>query len=297
MECSNVTLLKSLIISISLLALVGCNNQKSIKNISVPSLDLSNAQLEVTILDTGKSDCIIIEIDNQTIMIDTSLDQNGEKILDTLSNKGIEQIDYLILTHLDKDHIGGADIILDGISVNQVIQPNYIKDSNQYQEYIDALSRHNITPLMLTKTLDLTINNSQLILYPPQQQEYEQSNDYSIITSLIYGDNSFLFAGDAESQRLTEFLNTSPSSYKFLKVPHHGKYDDILPLFLDTIDPEYAVITCSEENIPDKRVISILNKLGSQILLTSDGSINIKCNESQMFVTQQLSQYISLQHE
>lgn len=290
------TSLKLLILSTCLIALVGCHNQKSIKNISVTPVDLANPQLEVTILDTGKSDCILIEMNHHNIMIDTGLDQNGEQILDTLSDKGIKQIDYLILTHLDKDHIGGADIILDETSVKHVIQPNYIKESNQYQEYINALSRHNITPLLLTENLDLVLDNSHLTLYPAQQSEYEQSNDYSIITSLIYGDNSFLFAGDAESQRLTEFLNTSPATYKFLKVPHHGKYDDILPLFLDTIHPEYAVITCSDENIPNNRVISILNKIGTHILLTSDGEINIKCNDSQMFFTQQLTQYISLEY-
>ena len=302
MECLNVikhqSLLKlcfSFIVCTSFTTLSACNRKQSINNLSVTSLDPSNISLEVTILDTGKSDCIFIEIGDKTIMIDTGLDRNGEQILASLHEKGIDHIDYLILTHLDKDHIGGADIILDEIPVDQVIQANYSKDSTQYQEYIDALSRHDITPLLLTQTMNLKINDAQLTLYPAQQTEYEQSNDYSIITSLIYGENSFLFAGDAESQRLTEFLNLYPSTYKFLKIPHHGNDNDVLPLFLNTLKPDYAVLSWSDVNAPDQKVISILNQLGTQTLLTSDGAISIKCTENQMSVNQQLTQYISFE--
>ena len=66
------TSLKLLILSTCLIALVGCHNQKSIKNISVTPVDLANPQLEVTILDTGKSDCILIEMNHHNIMIDTN---------------------------------------------------------------------------------------------------------------------------------------------------------------------------------------------------------------------------------
>ena len=112
MECLNVikhqSLLKlcfSFIVCTSFTTLSACNRKQSINNLSVTSLDPSNISLEVTILDTGKSDCIFIEIGDKTIMIDTGLDRNGEQILASLHEKGIDHIDYLILTHLDKDHI------------------------------------------------------------------------------------------------------------------------------------------------------------------------------------------------
>lgn len=292
---SLVKLCFSFLICSSFTTLVACNNNNSIKNLSVNSFELSNAPLEITILDTGKSDCILIEIEDKTVMIDTGLDQNGEKILETLYNKGITDLDYLILTHMDKDHIGGADIILDGISVNTVIQADYSKDTQQYEEYIDALSRHNITPTLLHETLQINLNQAEFTLSPANNLEYEQSNDYSIISSLIYGDNNFLFAGDAEAQRLTEFLNTNPTTYDFVKIPHHGKNSATLSAFLTSIKPQYAVITCSENSMPDDKVISLLNELGTQTLLTSDGAVIIKSDNNQISVTQQLTQYISLE--
>ena len=55
-------------------------------------------------------------------MIDTGLDGNGQKIVDFLNNEDIDTIDYLIISHLDKDHIGGSDIIMDQMTINEVIQ-------------------------------------------------------------------------------------------------------------------------------------------------------------------------------
>ena len=84
-------------------------------------------------------------------MIDTGLDENGETITDFLKKENIDTIDYLIISHLDKDHIGGADIILDeGIEVQNVIQPNYSRDTKQHKEYVKALEKHDIKPTLLT---------------------------------------------------------------------------------------------------------------------------------------------------
>lgn len=304
MECLNVLKHQSLVklccsfmVCASFTTLAGCSNRQSMKNLPNSSLDFSNAPLEVTILDTGKSDCILIEIEDKTVMIDTGFDKTGEKILDALHNKGITDIDYLILTHMDKDHIGGADIILDSIPVNHVIQADYSKDSTQYVEYVESLNRHNITPTLLHENLEITLNDAKLTLYPAKKTEYEASNNYSIITSLVYGKDNFLFAGDAESERLSEFLNDHPTTYTFLKLPHHGKDNEMISTFLNTIKPEYAVITCSEDEMPDQKVISTLNHLGTQTLLTSDGSVIIKCDGDGLSVTQQLTQYITFESE
>lgn len=100
-----------------------------------------NTAFKTTILSTGKSDCILVEIGNKVIMIDTGEDKNGKQIVDRLKEKGINTLDYLILTHLDKDHIGGVDSVLSSIKVKNIIQANYKKDSKQYDEYIDSLKK------------------------------------------------------------------------------------------------------------------------------------------------------------
>lgn len=75
-------------------------------------------------------------------MIDTGEDKDGEQIVNKLKEKGINTLDYLILTHLDKDHIGGVDSVLSSVKVNNLIQANYKKDSKQYDEYVNSLKKN-----------------------------------------------------------------------------------------------------------------------------------------------------------
>ena len=77
---------------------------------------------EIDILSTGKSDFILIECEGKFIVIDTGFYENSTVINDYLNYKGIEEIEYLILTHNDKDHIGGAPTILDNFKIKNLIQ-------------------------------------------------------------------------------------------------------------------------------------------------------------------------------
>ena len=106
-------------------------------------------------------------------------------------------------------------------------------------------------------------------IHAPLQEEYEQSNNYSLITSVSYGDtDSFLFTGDAEAIRLSEFLSTHPQHYTLLKLPHHGRYSDYLDTLLKTTSPTYGVITCSEEEYPDIQVLELLAQNQVNTLMT-----------------------------
>lgn len=261
------------------------------------SVNLSNAPLEINILETGKSDCIVITVEDKTVMIDTGLDQNGEKIADFLEKEQIDVIDYLIITHLDKDHIGGTETILNEVPVSTVIQPNYTRDTNQYKQYTEALKAHELTPIYLTNDMTFQLNDATFMISAPLQEEYELSNDYSLITSVSYGDHSFLFAGDAENIRLSEFLATQPQQYTLLKLPHHGKYSEKLDEFLTTISPTYGIITCSEEEYADAEVLKLLTKHNVQTLMTSDGPIVIRSDGKNISVYQQLKMIISFQQK
>ena len=128
--------------------------------------------------------------------------------------------------------------------------------------------------------MDLTLGQAQITLLPGEQAEYEESNDYSIFLELLYGQTSFLFAGDAEETRLAEYL-ASPDlrRYDVLKVPHHGRACAQSEAFFTSVSPKYAVITCDEDDMPDDSVVEFLQALGAkvygtvygQVVLTSDG--------------------------
>ncbi|EGT4785822.1 TPA: MBL fold metallo-hydrolase [Clostridioides difficile] len=245
-----------------------------------------NTAFKTTILSTGKSDCILVEIGNKVIMIDTGEDKNGKQIVDRLKEKGINTLDYLILTHLDKDHIGGVDSVLSSVKVKNIIQANYKKDSKQYDEYIDSLKKADIEPVLLKDNMNIVINSAEINIHPASKSKYESSNDYSIITNISYGAHKFLFAGDAEEERLSEFINGNTLKYDFVKMPHHGRYDKLTETFLESISPQYAVITCSEKKEPEEGVLKILERLNIKTFLTSNGEVVINSDGKTLSVNQ-----------
>ena len=93
--------------------------------------------------------------------------------------------------------------------------------------------------------------------------------------SLRFGEEGFLFAGDCEKERLSELLAESGLNlrHQVLKVPHHGREEKNSDKYLLAVDPEAAVITCSEDDRPDKEILELLDQLGTEVYLTSEGTV------------------------
>lgn len=270
-----------------LLSIVGCKSSKDIVDNKISEVNnVENPSFQVTFMDAGKADCILINIDDKSIMIDTGLNKTKDEMTAKMKDKKIEKLDYLILTHMDKDHIGGADAILDNFEVGTVIQADYRKDSKQYNQYIEALEKNNITPVLLKNNMDININDAEINIYPALKSEYSKSNDYSIIVGIKYGDYSFLFAGDAEEERLSEFITMNNQNYTVVKMPHHGRINSLSEEFIKSISPVYSVITCSEEDKPDNEIINLLNKYNVNNFLTSNGEVVIKTDGKDISVSQ-----------
>lgn len=266
----------SFILSI-LVLFCGCTNVNE---------EVNNAELEISILDVGKADCSIIKIKDRIILIDTGLDENGDDIVNRLKSQGIDMIDYLILTHMDKDHIGGADKVINNIKINNLITADYEKDSKQYAEYLKSIQDNNLEPVKLRENLKVNIYGAEINIYPAEKEYYDQSNDYSIITDITYGQYNFLFAGDAEDERLAEFLNSNHKKYTLVKMPHHGRYDGLTKEFIQSTAPKYSVITCSQDENADEKTLKALNNNKSEVFITYDGDVKIKCNHNQIQVKQ-----------
>lgn len=242
---------------------------------------LENPGVKITFFDVGKGDAILIETKDHTMLIDSGYDSTSDVILDYLDKQPVQQLDYLVLTHFDKDHVGGADQILKRTEVGEVLQPDYESDSGQYQEYIEVMTAKGKDPVIVKETVRFSLDGAEFLVYPPQQKEYEEEdNDFSLVISMTYGKRSFLFTGDCEKERLNELLEQTEFdlSHDVLKVPHHGKKEKNSEDFIRAVSPEAAVITCSEESSDTKKICNILNELGTEIYLTEAGTVTCLCD-------------------
>lgn len=236
------------------------------------------AQMEMVIFKIGKADAILLSSGERNVLIDTGEDDDGQEILSYMEQNGIDKLDALILTHFDKDHVGGADRIVKRVEILKVYQPDYDSDSGQFEEY-DTNVRETDTPVeVLSGPVNFTCGRMEIRIYPPLKGEYKEENDYSLITSVTCGKNRLLFSGDAETERLKELMDGEQAidgglEHAFLKLPHHGRWDAELESFLDAVAPSCAAITCSEKNPADGKVLALLKEREIAVFLTSDGNI------------------------
>lgn len=232
-------------------------------------------KLVVTFLDVSKGDCILIQDSNQTIMIDTGYEENGEDIVQWLKDRNIEALSYLILTHPDKDHIGGADHVISNIKVGKVIQTDCVVESDDYQEYQQAAKEEGVLVETLKETKEINLLEAKLTIYPPISTDFQGQNDYSLVAKLIYKNTSFLFTGDAMEARIDELLTQIPDlKSTVLKVPHHGTLMDNSEEFFEAVSPSVCIITSDKKKMYQD-VKKILEDLKASIYVTKNGDIEV----------------------
>lgn len=248
---------------------------------------VATSEFNCSVLKAGQADAIILRTAKHNVIIDCGEKDDGSKIVEYLKDKGIENIDCLFITHFDQDHVGGVPEVLNNINVTQVITPDYEGSNSEYENYVKAISEKNINPILLTENMSFILDDVLFEVYPPQKKSYKEGdNDFSLAISVTHGDNSFLFTGDAESTRLSEIMTQTNRRYDFLKYPHHGRYNKKTKMFVESVQPKYAVITCSDKNPAEDETIVILENADCDVYYTKDGDVNIKSDGKEITITQ-----------
>lgn len=247
--------------------------------------DLSEC-LSVTFFNTGKADCILATYQDFVILIDTATEEYGPQIEQWLKERGIETVNYLILSHLDGDHMGSAKYLLQHFKIDKIIQPQYEKDTNGYRAYVQYLKEQNRTPVYGTADMDFELSDLKLHIWSPKEKKYEKSNDYSLIVTLELGENKLMFCGDAEELRLAELENYPLEHYKLIKTPHHGQYTKSLATLVHKIEPDIAVFTREDPYVTQKRTIRLYSLIKTQMYWTGSGNIQVYCNQKDLWLTQ-----------
>ena len=244
--------------------------------------------LEVVFLDAGKADAAVLLTEHSAVVIDTGENKTGDDLVDFLRSRGVSHIDAMIITHFDKDHVGGADKVLEAFSVGAVYECAWEKDSKQVRQYRDALESQGIQPVVLTEDAAFAIDGAQYAIDAARLSYAGEnaSNDMSLVIRVEYGQTSFLFAADAENDRLFELLEEGDLASDVLKVPHHGGYEALSSAFFQAVSPEYAVITSDAENPEDETVVHILSSLGTTVYLTRLGSVTVVSDGENLTISQ-----------
>lgn len=216
---------------------------------------------------TEDADSILIKHNNTNILIDTGTKHDSKNIISTLKDYKIQKLDYIILTHPDKDHIGGASEILDIFPVENIIYPDFYKDTKTQNQLIEKITALNINTIIPTEKLIYNIEDINITIFPTKIADSDKSNNHSLITHIQHKNIDMLFMGDSESKRLKEALQYNIPNIDLYKVPHHGRANKTSSEFIYKIQPKFSVIT---SNSADKEVLNALSATNSQIFFTVD---------------------------
>lgn len=240
---------------------------------------------EITFLRIGKADAIIITTSEHTVLIDAGEDDDDREILAFLESRRVDVIDVMIITHYDKDHVGGAAGVLDGIRVGAVYDANYESDSKPYDGYVKAMKANGVPRFRVTQQLSFDLGSLHITLMPTAL-ETEEDNDNSLVVAMTDGHHSFLFAADAEEARLDELMRGGIGQFDLLKMPHHGRGKDNLEAFVQRVAPKIAIITDSDKNPADAPVLRLLEAMDIDVYETRDGDITAVSGEQRISVIQ-----------
>ena len=234
-------------------------------------------ETSVHFIDTGNSDAILIK-GEKSVLIDGGDNNDEEMIVEYLKKEGIKKLDYMIATHNHADHIGGLDEVLNDMEVGHVFISNGDGDSQTYRDFITAIAGKKVehgVPLDGAK-IELG-NGAYMQMY--NTNGGSNTNDESLITLYVNGNDKFLFTGDAEKGAELEVLSKLVD-VDVLKVGHHGSKTSTTNEFLEKVNPEIAVITVGEDNKynhPDKEVMDKLKADDITVYRTDEnGTVIIK---------------------
>ena len=231
--------------------------------------------MEVYFFQAGKADATLLTTENYTVLIDCGVKGFGQTILDYLAEKEIDHIDYLIVTHFDQDHVGGAAKVINNIPVYNVLQNNSPKDSSEYEKYVKALTNAGIEPVTVTESYSFTLDGVSFTVDAAKALHFadDESNNSSLLVTVVNGENTFLFMGDAQTERLEEYLEGTVVDCDVLKVPHHGDEEILMEALVSAAKPELAVITSSDEEPEAASTTAVLDAAEIETYLTREGDI------------------------
>jgi competence protein ComEC len=241
--------------------------------------------LRVTYLSVGQGDSAFVELPGgKTMLIDGGGTNNpdfdtGERVIAPfLRSKGIEKIDYMVLSHAQQDHMGGLLFIAKNMDVGEF----WWNGEGSLGKLGTALDGNGIMKRIVnSSTGKLMAGQARIEFFNPLNGFELDANDNSLVLKISFGEKSFLFTGDI-AEKAEKLLASSRLKADVMKAPHHGSKYSSTAEFLSMVKPSTVVISAGRLNsfgFPHREALERYDEAGSEVLRTDTmGAVIIETN-------------------
>jgi competence protein ComEC len=234
----------------------------------------TNGELKISYIDVGQADSILLQQGTNFMLVDAGNNGDAQTIKTYLDKQGVKELEYFVGTHKDEDHIGSADTIINSYKVGKVYFPKQTATTQTFKSFATAVKGKGLSLTVPRVGEQFKLGDATITVLAPNGTSYEDSNDYSIVLKVTYGNTSFLLTGDAEAQSEKEMVASGMDlSATVLKAGHHGSKTSTSQAFLDKVNPKYAVVSVGKDNKykhPSQESMDRLKSKGVKVYRTDE---------------------------
>ncbi|HVE57874.1 MAG TPA: ComEC/Rec2 family competence protein, partial [Pyrinomonadaceae bacterium] len=283
--------------------------------LSAPTPD---GRLHIDFLDVGQGDAALVTFPNgETLLVDGGGKPNfnnlyvkreteepeifepdantvGEAVVSQfLWEKGYSQIDYILATHADADHIQGLTDVAKNFHVRAAFFGRTPEKDDDFAKLYQVLQKRKIEIVKLKRGDVLNFDRASVeVLYPEADDSPEavSDNNHSLVLHIIFGTKRFLLTGDIEKET-ESFLAQNPGFLQsdIIKVAHHGSRTSSIQPFIDAVKAEYAVISVGKTSPfghPHKEVLERWKNANAKVLTTGErGTISVSTDGKDLIIS------------
>lgn len=245
--------------------------------------DTTATTVKALFINVGKGDAILLMLGEQRYLIDTGTKESADAMLKALEYYQVSHLDGVIITHTDKDHVGGLKTLLKSkITVDHLYASAfYVSDGNSPHPVARQAEKYDL-PLTWMQHGDVIDVNTTMRLNTlgPLTLDEENENNNSLVLRLETPEGAMLLTGDMEVEEEADLLSVQAiRSALVLKVGHHGDEDASSESFIYTVRPQIAVISTSTLEAPEtpsSKVIKRLWNVGAEVFITQKATCGVQ---------------------
>lgn len=254
----------ALVIVVLIHLFIGIMERNANKETSNPKTE----SMQVHFLDVEQGLSILVKLGDEVLIYDGGDRDTSSFVVSYIQDLGITEIDYMISSHYDADHLAGLIGCLNAFEVKNVIGSNYEHNSKLYTSFMDAVKEEGLKMQYPPVGTTYDFGEAEITILSPKEIGSD-SNANSVAIKLSYGESDFIFTGDADYGSERDMVASGIDlDCEVLSLAHHGSASGNSSLFLEKTTPEFAVISCAKGNNyghPHVEVVELLEVMEIEV--------------------------------